>query len=224
MADQRGRQLDRLVHGRNDVSVTVAEERLLVDADAHEVGDLGELGARQADGDGPHDVVSELWIGLDGEQTCGLEVDEDVPPGVIDTNLGQGDARRPDRPRLGREVVDRHGAGHCPTTAGPSPRFGEHGGSREGDLHGPVGCTPDDDDPLLTVRQLCGSGAQGDVDPEQPFAGAETAQLAFRRDEVGTRKRDAGRWFGRPQPSAPTSCQQRNDARGHQGSLTESDR
>ena len=145
---------------------------------------------------------------------------------VVDADLGEGDARRADGPAPARA---RSSTGTVPGSVQqrPAPRHGavSTAGPGEGDLHGTRR--------VHSARRRSAAHRRPTRRRRRAARCRHGAAARRRRDGAagvpsrpmsGIRERDARRWLGRPQPGAPTSRQQGDDAGGDQGCLTEADR
>ena len=138
-ADQRGGQFDRLVDRGHDLRVSMAEEGVLVDAHTDEMGDLGELGAGQPDGERTSDRRRRSR-GRRRSPACRSPRSRRAHP-TRRCRRRAASAPHTVRRRLGRSPRGRRRARHRhrPTGAGADPRSRQFGGCAEVKLDGAVG-------------------------------------------------------------------------------------
>ena len=183
-ADQRGGELEGAVHGLDGVGVAVVEEGVLVDADADEVGRLGEDRRGQRGGDAAEHGVGERRRGVDRRarrappgRRAPRHLSASIPSWVSATHGAPTE----------RAASASSSTGACPGTVhdrrAAVPRRWEHGARRSASARRRHRPRPGSramraDESTRRGRR----GAYGDIDPRQPLAGVDGAQPALGRD------------------------------------------
>ena len=225
-ADERGRQLERVVDRRRRRGPGGGRgTTVLVEPDADEVGDLGEDRRGQRGGDAADHGVGRLGRRHDAEHAQRLEVGEHLAAVGVDAELGQRDARRTDRAGGLGEQLDRRRARQLPAPR-PAPSHGAGSAASPVSTSSTAPSVPTRTTATWAsvVDERGGGRPHGDVDPQQPLAGVDGAQPALGGHGLGRRLGHPGPGLRRPQAMAATRREQGQHAGRQQGRLADPDR
>ncbi len=138
-----------------------------------------------------------VGVGIDGQDRERFEIDIEIA--CIrrrHAELHESDTRCSDRPRRCAQQLGGRRRREMPTIAGRRERLVGRAWRAQHDLDGTLVVDHHGQDPPIAVAELAGSGADRDVDPEQPFVGTDRAQRAFCGERSWSRRGDAGAWTG----------------------------